>query len=225
MKKMSGVLLFACALLLSGAAWAQYRCGKVYQDTPCEGQGKSGGAITSSSAYEARPNAASTSGKDEYCTRRGLAAQKIKWGRESGLTAETQLSSTSDPEEKRLISDVYRRAGNSVDVRNAVEADCLAERERAAQAAALIAAAAKLQGNSPVASSQAPSTPPSVATPQKQDTGGSAEQAAAQSRCRSLNAQRDGIVGQQRAGGSATHMESLNRQRQQIDKNIRDAGC
>lgn len=224
MKKMSGVLLFACALLLSGAAWAQYRCGKVYQDTPCEGQGKSGGAITSSSAYEARPNAASTSGKDEYCTRRGLAAQKIKWGRESGLTAETQLSSTSDPEEKRLISDVYRRAGNSVDVRNAVEADCLAERERAAQAAALIAAANKLQVNS-TATSQTSSSPSTVTTTQKQDTGGSTEQAAAQSRCRSLNAQRDGIVGQQRAGGSATHMESLNRQRQQIDKNIRDAGC
>lgn len=225
MNKISGILLLAGAFLLNGTVSAQYRCGKVYQDTPCEGQGKSGGAITSSSVHEVRPSAAA-SGKDEYCTRRGLAAQKIKWGRESGLTAETQLSATSDPEEKRLISDVYRRSGNSIEVRNAVEADCLAEKERAAQAAALIAAAAKLQGNPPAQPQPLSASAASSGTAsQKQDSSSNAEQVAMQNRCRNLNAERDRIVGQQRAGGGAAHMESLNRQRQQMDKNIRDAGC
>ena len=42
--------------------------------------------------------------------------------------------------EKQLVADVYRRHGSSVEIRNAVEADCVAEKERDAKAAALVKA-------------------------------------------------------------------------------------
>jgi hypothetical protein len=146
------------ALALCGAAHAQknlFRCGNSYQDRPCATEpgkviGKSGAPAATPPATGATPATV-----DLACTRRGAQAQKIMWAREAGATAETQLATAATPADRKLVADVYDRRGSSVEVRAAIEADCSAEKARNAQAAALMEAAAKLQGQDTAASPSA----------------------------------------------------------------------
>ena len=50
---------------------------------------------------------------------------------------------------------MYRRRGSSVDIRNGIEAECVAEKERAAQAAALLESALKQGGGAKPGESRA----------------------------------------------------------------------
>src|SRR4030067_762715 len=121
-------------------AQKMYRCGNVYQDRPCAGEQQKIIGSTGAASASAAPAV------EGHCAQRGANAQKIMWAKETGRTEEMQLSAASSGEERKLIAEVYRKRGPSVEVRAAIEADCTAERQRAAQAAALIEAAAKLQG-------------------------------------------------------------------------------
>ena len=143
------MMLVSLGLLLSMPIFAQqmYRCGSTYQDRPCDGAqpGKKLGGSGNSSAAEA--SSSPKPAVDLNCTRRGSDAEKIKWTREAGRTEEMQLAAARDSGQRALISEVYGRSGTSGEVRAAVEAECMAEKDRAAQAAVLMEAAAKLQGN------------------------------------------------------------------------------
>jgi hypothetical protein len=136
-------VLLGVALLLAGGAHASkmYRCGSVYQDRPCDAaqEGKVVGHTSTPGSAPAR------TAVDAECTQRGADSQKVMWVREAGKTEAEQLAGATTTEQRKLVGAVYRRHGSSIDVRSAIESDCMADKQRAAQAAALIEAAAKLQ--------------------------------------------------------------------------------
>lgn len=154
------------------------------------------------------------------------------WARETGKSAEALTESAVGSEAKRLIADVYRKKGSSTEVAMAIEADCIVEHERAQQAAKLEAHAAVLRGQAPAASasSQTLRRTPSAnesTTPSNQDRARNDAAAAAEKaqQCSGFKLRVDGIILQQRVGGSNNAMEQLHRQRQEIEKSARDAGC
>lgn len=118
------------ALALPAIAQTMYRCGSVYQDRPCANPQESRvvGRAQPSATVEARP------ALDADCADLGETAQRIMWRREAGMTAAEQQS--VHRESPKMVADVYRRRGGSLQVRQAIEADCMAERALSAQAAA-----------------------------------------------------------------------------------------
>ena len=218
----AGLFLMLCT---ATQAQTMYRCGNVYQDRPCADQ--PGRVIGSSTKASQSPTESAIDGD---CSRRGAAALKIVWARESGRTEEMQLSSSTHPGERKLISDVYRKRGSSVDVRSAIEADCVAEKARAAQAAALIEAAGKLtaQDRPAPTSTQNEAAGAAARAAAGKELEASAEQRNAankKARCDNLTARVDSIRQQQLSGGSVSVMESLNKQRRDADKALSEAGC
>jgi hypothetical protein len=228
-------VLAAMALCASVGAQTMYKCGRQYQDRPCDAgqQGKvMGGAAPSQPAPKA--------GADAECAQRGSAALIVVWAREGGATAERQLSDievkntspSKKAEERKLVQDVYQKRGSAPEIRAAIEADCAVEKEKAAQAAALAAAAARLQGDIQPA---APVTPATSSGPSDQDLKAAEERrrqemAANEAerkrrQCASLNADLERNRSSQRASGSIASMEKLNEQRRRIEGQVREAGC
>lgn len=217
------VLLLLAGMSATAHAQKMYRCGNTYQDRPCSGE-QQGKVIGSTGT----PRPAAAPAADPYCAQRGEKAQKIMWAKESGRTEEMQLSATANAEERKLIGEVYRKRGSSVEVRAAIEADCAEERQRAAQAAALIDAAAKLQGQSP----SAPATSPPVvqeavpaAAEQRQRETAVRQAADKKARCDKLAMRLESIKNSQRAGGTGATMDRLRQQRLDTEREWSEAGC
>ncbi|MDO9005448.1 MAG: hypothetical protein Q7V20_18540 [Aquabacterium sp.] len=213
-----------CAPAFAGGTL--FRCGSSYQDRPCDA-GQPSKVIGSNGASREQPAVADSAPVDAVCAERVTRAKQIVWAKESGKTAEVQLATATSEGERRLIADVYSRRGSSVAVGKGVEADCMAERARAAQAAALIEAASKLQAQGSPALSPAPAEsarPAETAVPRQAATA-QAALAAKTARCQAVKGQLDDVTTAQRAGGTMAHMEQLNRQRQTAAKAWRDAGC
>lgn len=222
-----GWLSIAVFLSIAGvcvpAAAQMYRCGNSYQDRPCEA-GQAGKLVGISATSSPMRKTAS----DSECAQRGANVQKIMWARESGATAENQLAEAKRSDERKLIRDVYQKRGTTPEVRSAIEADCVAEKERLIQAAALAAAAAKLSGQPTL-----PAEPPVPHLPNKSDT--SAAEALArgevlrretkQKHCESLASQLEDIRRLQRAGATSEGMERLNQKRRDVEKTKGETGC
>jgi len=233
--KAAGAVLAGIAFHASADAQTMYRCGKQYQDRPCDAgqQGRAVGSATSSQS-------AATAASDADCAQRGSDAVKIVWAREGGATAERLLSdigaksisASRKAEESKLVQDVYRQRGTAPEVRARIEAECVAEKEKAAQAAALAAAAAKLMGGS---QSAAPAAVPAAgavsssssgstgAVPGQDDAARAAENLARL--CARLSGDLELNRSKQRAGGNVGTMESLNNQRRDIESRMSSAGC
>jgi hypothetical protein len=221
-----GLLIFAASLLLPLQAEAQtlYRCGSVYQDRPCDA-GQKGRAVGSTGTSGAA--AAQASGIDAECAQRGRNSNGIVWARESGATQERLLSEATSASERRLIQDVYRRAGAASTVQAAVEADCVVEKQREEQDAA-IAIAAALKARREGAGGMAQ---PSAVQPVGDDAAqGQAKLAAREveqkkRQCTRYNDDMESLRRQERAGGSAARMDSLNEQRRSLRESMSRAGC
>ena len=214
-------------------AQKMYRCGNSYQDRPCAGaeQGKVMGHVGTPTA------APSTQFKDPQCTRRGAEALKIVWMRDNGAAKERQIADLDSnstfagnrEEGRQLIESVYSRRGSAPDVRAAIEAECIAEKERFAQAAALAAAALRLQGGAPAAPT-APSRAagePDLArleARQREEIAAN-EEAFKKSRCADLARQYESLRREERAGGSIGTMNRLNERRRSLDERQRSEGC
>lgn len=218
------ILVLLAGMAASAHAQKMYRCGNTYQDRPCTGE-QPGKVIGSSGTPQTAPAGSSA---DPYCARRGEKAQKIMWAKEAGRTEEMQLSAATHPEDRKLIGEVYRKRGSSVEVRAAIEADCMDERQRAAQAAALIDAAAKLQGQNAAAS---PAAPPATreaepaATEQRQRETAARESAAKKDRCDGIARRLESIRNSQRTGGTVATMDRLRQQKLDADREWSEAGC
>lgn len=217
----------------SVSAQKMYRCSNTYQDHPCSGGQES--KVLSHGAKSAPAEASPASGKVNLaCSQRGVAAQKIKWVREAGQTQQQQEAAASSGMERDLIADVYSRQGTSGQVRAAIEADCMAEHERAARAAALLEAANALPTGRPSSaprsvSSNSPSdvtaAPNANAQPQG-DAGMSNNSAATRKQaCQRLTDQLNDVRARQRTGADASSMDELRRQHQDITNKLRGAGC
>jgi hypothetical protein len=230
------LLAAACAVALlstHGAAQTMYRCGSSYQDRPCSA-GQASKAM--GSATTAAPAAGAT--MDAECRQRGADAQKLAWAREAGQTQEQQFaridgsraSASRKSYERSLVTEVYARRGSSAAVRAGIEADCVAEKQKAAETAA----AAKALGLQPPAQPGVPSPTPAgpgaeVQQPSAQEgvsqTSAAREAQRKQERCASLNSQLDDVRNRQRAGGSAGTMEALSRQRRELEARLSAGRC
>ena len=216
--------LFALAFMLCGVfcvpvqAQSMYRCGSVYQDRPCEGvqQGKIVGRTGTS------PSTATEAAVDGACVKRGIAAQKLVWAREGGATEERAYSDARTGAERQLVADVYHNRGTSSEIRAAIEANCVREKELAAQAGMRYA--------EPM--------PEQAATSDAYDNGArdaararenAMEKTSRDTRkkgdCEYLNRRIEQLTAQQRAGGSASTMEYLNQQRRDANDSLSRSGC
>lgn len=226
--------LVGCALLpLHAGAQKTYRCGSTFQDRPC----------TAAQASQAAGNvttapAAGAPASDAECRQRGSDALKMAWARESGQTREQQLekidsghaSASRKAYERTLIAQVYEQHGSSAAVRAAIEADCNAEKQKAAETAAAVKA---LGVKAPPAPPGIPSATPvgsseseRQATQQPvQRTSSARESQRRQDLCESLNLQLDDVRNRQRAGGTAANMESLGHQRHGIEDKLSANQC
>jgi hypothetical protein len=218
------------AALAPAAAQTLYRCGNAYQDRPCSSGQPPGKVVnTTGAGVAAGPRAAITTA----CAQRGEAAQKIAWVRETGQTEEMQLAGAgAEGLDASLISEVYRHTGSAVQVRNAVEADCMAAADRAAAAAVRLAlpdgdAAAPALPSRPIpASMLTPDAPdPQVLARQRADEEARAAAASKKARCDDLIVRLDTIRQTQRLGGSAAAQEDMKQQYRAAEQQVRAAGC
>jgi hypothetical protein len=165
--------LFLVALLPVAGAHGQtlYRCGSSYQDRPCDsadnqrvvghGQNASADAAAGSPASGGASVSAAAQGQ---CRQRGVAAEKIMWAREAGQTLPQQLADTARPVNPDLANDVYQRHGSAAEVRRAVEQDCLADAQQAAEAARLNSLAADILARQAGSKNKDGSTAPGSST-------------------------------------------------------------
>jgi hypothetical protein len=230
----------ACLLVLCGApALAMYRCGNVFQDKPCESGAEirlspSGRPTTAppaarapASAPAAAPAATTPSSFTAACARVGEQAQRIVWKREGGATQEQQRAERSTAlapaEHAKTVAGVYARRGSAPEVRAAIEAECVADKQQEADAAALLSQLRKQAGETPAA-------PPASPAPGAAAESTSARTAPADgkpsvatcSRLRSALADANARLTQ---GGSARAMEALQNERRSAEASFRSSGC
>ncbi len=218
------------SLCIPAAAQSMYRCGNTYQAYPCEtGQGKVVGNVgAQQSSYQSVSNA--------ECAQRGAESLKIAWSREAGLIQEKALaevdgkplSPAKKAEAKKLVADVYHKRGSAPEVRAAIEADCVVEKEKEAQAAAMGRAmnppGPKQDAANPV--SKGLSDPDAkTADPNSREKLAATEAADKKMRCANISRRLADIYRSQRAGDSAQAMERLNQDRRDLQREQSEAGC
>jgi hypothetical protein len=245
--QLKGLTVLLLALLAATPASAVYRCGNTFQDQPCS-SGETGGRIgPSGSPAPAAPKAPAAAGAAapagsaapsrfaSVCARVGQDAQAVAWKREAGATQERQLAdlpgSASREDMVRTIASVYSRRGSAPEIRAAIEAECVAEKQSQADATAMLKLLTEQAGGKlaqPAASAQsvaAPPNPPSNdagALVQSVGTTGPSDSAAA---CASLRTQDDALRAKMRTGGSVTTMETYYEQKRKLDRSRSDAKC
>lgn len=205
---------------LPSYAQGMFKCGNSYQDRPCEGK-------DSGKELKVRNTATAESGTrpvgDAQCAARGARAQKMVWAREGGATQDRMLSEARSAEEKKLVMDVYSRRGTSHEVRAAIEADCVTEKEQAAKVAALLESAGLKKQEVPQATANA----------QQRDVEASnntmAQSSSAEDKkkrtCDNLRKQRSDTVSRQRSGGSGSRQDAWNQQIRELDNKLRENQC
>ena len=136
------------ALFLATPAQALFRCGNSYQDKPCETAGAASAvnpAIRNATvpvAPAAMKPAASPFAA--ACARMGNEAQRIVWNREAGATREKQIAEVpqghAHGELLQTIESVYTKRGTAPEIRGQIEAECLAQKQKQADASAALKA-------------------------------------------------------------------------------------
>ena len=222
------------AVLLGSSAGAQslFRCGNVYQDRPCQA-GTAQKELTpsgrSAPAAQGGPVAAAPVSASPFaavCSRIGEQAQKITWKREAGATQERQMAelpNTGSREEMiKVIDSVYRKRGSAPEIRAAVEAECVAERQEAADTAAalrLLQSQQNRTASTPAAPPvPAPTTTAAAPTAPQTPPGPSPS-------CGSFRRQLESVNAQLRSGGTVAIMEQLQNQRRDAEKRLREGRC
>ncbi|RTL29428.1 MAG: hypothetical protein EKK47_13435 [Burkholderiales bacterium] len=217
-------VLSLCGVLTAARAQNLYRCGSTYQDHPCNGVD---GKVVGRNVQGAGQGAAAAASLDPACQMRGSAAQKMMWERESGRTLDEQLGKPGVDAD--LARNVYGRRGSSLDVRKAIEADCVKEMERANDAAALLRAASKAQpaGAVPGATQTPVSVAGAGAAVASSSTDDVARRAAAQkaATCSDLATDLSALNQAQRTGGDAAQMDVLAARVRDVQSRKRAAGC
>ena len=216
-------ILGALVALLCAQAQSQtlYRCGKVYQDRPCDA-GQAGRAVGSTST--AAP-AAPSGPADAECAQRGKDSLKVVWSREGGASEERLVAEARSAADKRFVQDVYRRRGSASQVQAAVEADCRAEKAQLELDAAMAAAAAVRAQREGVPAPAAP-LPVVPVIPVNEAPRPAPDQAEGKKRiCAQYAAEMDELRSRERAGGSIQTMERLNESRRRLHARMSASGC
>lgn len=231
---------FACVLLMCSQAILAadlYRCGNSYQDTPCLGA-VSNKPISKNTAskntVQANNNALASENQapitvDVDCKQRGDAAKKIMWMREVGKTAEDQIEAAQDSYTQALIKDVYSHRGSSLQVRNAIEHECMQQKEKDRLAEKLMIEAERLRAGGSAAAEGAVNNKAksrSIPVAQKDDAmENSQNHNDKQDQCNDLKSSLDNIASKRRKGGSASYMEDLRQRQYQLESDLKSSGC
>lgn len=155
MKYRTAPSLISSISLLAGVlfaipAQALFRCGNSYQDKPCAtvaAESAVNPAIRNA-AVSATPSVAKTAASPfaASCARMGNEAQRIVWNREAGATREKQIAEVprghAYDEMVQTIDAVYTKRGSAPEIRGQIEAECLVQKQKQADAAAALKALA-----------------------------------------------------------------------------------
>jgi hypothetical protein len=227
------------ALAASGAAHAVYRCGNVFQDTPCDAAGTQ---MTPGGVRPPAPTArgvapagaaAAPAGNSPFapaCSRLGEEAQKMVWKREGGATQEHQMAelpAANRQEMATVLDSVYRKRGSAPEIRSAIEAECIAEKQQAADKAAVLRAL--LPANSAqtgIAPAAAGSGATAAGTGEAPSTTAKAPAANGPSpACPNWRRDLEMVNAQLRSGGNAASMERMQIQRRSLEKSLSENRC
>ncbi|MBI3382777.1 MAG: hypothetical protein HY019_12295 [Aquabacterium sp.] len=226
--RVAAVALSACLMPVVGHAQTMYRCGATYQDRPCNGVDSK---PVGSHVRQAAGQSVGAASIDPVCEARGTAAQKLMWEKESGRTLSEQLAKPGA--DANLARNVYGRRGSSLDVRRAIEADCVKEMDQANEAAALLKAASKVQqpgvaaaggGNQALAPSGGVGVASAGAQPSADELA-SRKAAAKAAACAAVTTELNELTQAQRTGGDAAHMDVLAARVRDAQSRKRAAAC
>lgn len=214
------IFMMGFSVSIATSAQSLYRCGNVYQDTPCAGKEQGKEVRVTRPADTAK---SANSGIDGQCAERGTKAQKIVWAREGGATQDKMMAAAHTPEQRKLVMDVYNKRGTSNEVRSEIEAECVAEKEKAARLAALLGGADQQKQDTSSTKSEKQPAQPSQETSSRSS---SADTDAKKKRlCDALQSERENLISKQRAGGSASEQDALNQQKRDVDSKLRANQC
>jgi hypothetical protein len=231
------------AVAASGAAHAVYRCGNVFQDTPCDAAGTQmnpGGARAAPPPARgtlpapAGAPAAAPAGASPFlpgCSRIGQEAQKMVWKREGGATQDHQraeLPAGNREEMEAVLDSVYRKRGSAPEIRSAIEAECIAQKQEAADKAALLRSLLPANAGTQAGTTPAAPSAPGVAPAGTGDAPPAAKAQAANGpspACAGWRRDLDSLNGQLRAGGNAATMERIQAQRRSVEKSMSEGRC
>jgi hypothetical protein len=138
-------------MVLATPAHALFRCGNSYQDKPCATTAAESpvnpairNATVSAAPAASKPVASPFAAA---CARTGNEAQRIVWNREAGATREKQINELPKghayDDMVQTIDAVYTKRGTAPEIRGQIEADCLVQKQKQADAAAAIKALAE----------------------------------------------------------------------------------
>lgn len=236
LRTVAGIALLVCSQ--SGLAADFYRCGNSYQDTPCTSTNDKNKTIKNSA--KTTNGVSSNSDLQQFakidvdCKQRGESTKKISWAREGGKTLDQQLESAKDGQTQALMREVYNHRGSSLDVRNAIEQECMQQKEQDKLADKLIIEAQKLRSNGKAgitssASSNSPLNPTSGETNNNETKTSDAESRIKpddnKTKCSSLKADAERIATQRRRGGSANYMNDLKQRQELVEDELKTTGC
>ena len=217
----------------STIAASLYRCGNSYQDTPCkEATTKPIKNITQSSTKTADENQV-VQKIDADCKQRGDAAKKIMWAREVGKTADQQIEEAQSSYSKALVRDVYNHRGSSLEVKNAIEQECMQQKDQDRLAEKLIIEAERLRGNRGISVESSVDSRTQLKPTQEPDQAGqkvsvvenAPDSDEKKSKCTDLKSKVENIVGKRRTGGGASYMNDLKLRQDQLESDMRSQGC
>ena len=226
-----------CVLALAGTpALAMYRCGNVFQDKPCDsgteirlspsGRPAAGQGPAPAPPPVAAAAATAPANFAAACARFGDQARRMVWKREGGATQEQQLAErgTLPPgEHARTVRDVYARRGTAPEIQAQIEAECVADKQKEAEAADLLSRLRRQAGET--------AGGPAAAAPTTATAGDSARASTpagnkpSASTCKGLRRSVDDVNALLRQGGSARSMEYLQNQRREAETSFSKAGC
>lgn len=210
------LFIITCVYLTCQTLFAAdlYRCGSTFQDTPCAGAVKSKVISTSNTNQ-------TTKAVDKDCLQQGESAKKIMWMREVGKTAEDQISTATEYATKKLIPQVYKLHGSSIEVKAMIEHECMQQKERNLLAAKMMVEATRLRnGTSNANTGKINVQPNQINEPLSNNTNARNTEI-----CSSYQSELDEINVQRKNGGSVTYMEKLKLRRIEIEANIKSTKC
>jgi hypothetical protein len=232
----AGAIVLAVAA--SGAAHAVYRCGNVFQDTPCDAAGTQmtpGGVRPPPTARGVAPagTPAAPAGASPFapaCSRLGEEAQKMVWKREGGATQERQMAELPAANRQELatvLDSVYRKRGSAPEIRSAIEAECIAEKQQAADKAAVLRALLPANGaQTGIAPAAAASGATAAGTGEASSAASKAPAATGPNpACTNWRRDLEMVNAQLRTGGNAASMERMHIQRRSLEKSLSENRC
>jgi hypothetical protein len=138
-------------MALASPAQALFRCGNSYQDKPCNtaaAESPVNPAIRNATV-PATPTAVKVAASPfaARCAQIGNEAQRIVWNREGGATREKQIAELPRgavyDDMVQTIDAVYTKRGTAPEIRGQIEAECLVQKQKQADAAAALKALAE----------------------------------------------------------------------------------